>query len=327
MALPAALLVCGEPFLCDARWSAFLSQVSPKNPSELSLQTFYLSEADMDSVLAQAKGLPFLVSAQVFRIKEAEKLKDLEPLERYLEKPFAQTCLYFESVSMAKDSALAKLIGAQKGKVEFLENPKEGRESGVGFIKQKLKQAGKTLTADAAEKLEELGQVAPSFLDAFVEKLILNAGDKNEITVEAVESFHEKLEETDVFQLTNALFAQRPGQALTVLKKLLAEDEKELIPLLGFLHWQVRRLWQARVLMEDGLPEAEILRKCKVYGKQAPFFTRQMKQFKRVQLEKALEGLFQIDWKLKTGQMEGDLGLEIWIMEFSGGQAAPAQRT
>ena len=48
---------------------------------------------------------------------------------------------------------------------------------------------------------------------------------------------------------------------------------------------------------------------------------RQYKQFKRERLEKAIEGLFRLDLELKTGQLDGPLGLELWILEFQKGLA------
>ncbi len=314
---PSALLVVGEPFLADTRWNDQVLKLKQIHPG-LSIQTFYLGDSSIDSVLAQARSLPFLAAFQIFRLKEAEKLKEVEALERYLEKPFESTLLFFESPAIAKDSALAKLI-ARAGTAEFLETPKNTAGGpGSAFIRQKVKTGGKVLTPGALARLEEMGESSPSFLDSILEKLILYAGENSEINEDMVETFNENLEETDIFQLPNALFSGRGGQALTVLKKLLGEDEKELIPLIGFLHWQVRRLWQAKVLFDDGLAESEVLRRCKVYSKQAPFFLRQVRQFSRTKLEKALEGLFQIDWKLKSGRGEGDLGLEMWIMEFTG---------
>lgn len=316
---PAAFLACGEPFLTENRWTSFLSELKTQK-GEITTQVFHVSDNDLDSVLSQARSLPFLSKFQAFRIKESEKLKKLEPLERYLEKPFAETLLFFESAGLAKDHPLAKLL-SQKGQVQYFESAQENRASGSLFIKQKLKNSGKVLGPGVVEKLEQIAEVSPSFMDSFLEKLIVYSAEQKEITEDMVEMFHEKMEDTDTFQLTNALFAGRPGQALVTLKKLLSEDEKELIPLLGFLHWQVRRMWVARVLMEEGIAEPEILRRSKVYSKQAPFFVRQYKQFKRERLENAIEGLFQLDWQVKTGQMDGALGLELWILEFHRGLA------
>lgn len=320
---PAVFLACGDPFLTENCWNSFLAGFKAEK-GEVTSQVFHISDSDLDSVLSQARGLSFLSNFQAFRIREIEKLKKLEALERYLEKPFEGTFLFFESAALAKDHPLVKLIGAcppQKGQVRFFETSSENKASGLAFVKQKLKNSGKTLAPGVLERLEQVAETAPSFMDSFLEKLILYSGDEKEITETSFETFHEKMEETDTFQLTNALFAGKPGQALITLKKLLAEDEKELIPLLGFLHWQVRKIWAARVLFDEGVPESEILRRAKVYSKQAPFFVRQYKQFKRERLEKAIEGLFRLDLEIKTGQLDGPLGLELWILEFQKGLA------
>lgn len=321
--VPAVFLACGEPFLTENCWNSFLAGFKAEK-GEVSAQVFHISDSDLDSVLSQARGLSFLSNFQAFRIKESEKLKKLEALERYLEKPFPGSFLFFESAGLAKDHPLAKLIGAcppQKGQVQYFETSSENKASGLAFIKQKLKNSGKVLGPGVLERLEQLAETSPSFMDSFLEKLVLYSGDEKEITETSFETFNEKMEETDTFQLTNALFAGRTGQALITLKKLLSGDEKEVIPLLGLLHWQVRRIWAARVLFEEGVPESDILRRAKVYSKQAPFFVRQYKQFKRERLEKAVEGLFQLDGQIKTGQMDGALGLELWILEFQKGLA------
>lgn len=320
---PAAFLACGEPFLTEVYWNSLLSEAQSKKPQTVA-QVFHAGDCDLDGLLAQARSLPFLAESQLFRIKEAEKIKKVEALERYLKKPFEHTVLFFEAVTAAKDHPLVKLI-QQKGEVRFFEVSQENRASGSAFIRQKLQNAKKKLGPGAAEKLEQMAEFSPSFLDSFLEKLIVYSENQNEITEEMVEVFHEKAQETDTFQLSNALLAGKTGLSLIVLKKLLSEDEKELIPLLGFLHWQLRRLWVARVLLDEGVPEGEILRRIKVYSKQAPFFIRQYKQFKKERLESALEGLFQLDWQVKTGQVDGALGLELWILDFHRGMA-PAAR-
>lgn len=318
---PSIFLACGEPFLTENRWNSFLSELrTEKGEASISTQVFHVSDADLDSILAQARGLSFLSTFQAFRIKESDKLKKIDNLERYLEKPFEGTFLYFEAPALAKDHPLVKLI-SQKGQVQYFESAQENKAGGLAFVKQKLKNAGKTLGPGASERLEQMAEISPSFMDSFLEKLISYSGDAVEITEQTVELFHEKMENTDTFQLTNALFSAKAGEALIILKKLLREDEKDLIPLLGFLHWQIRRIWVARVLFEEGVPESEILRRSKVYSKQAPFFVRQFKQFKRDRLEKSLEGLFQLDWKIKTGQVDGSLGAEVWILEFQKGLA------
>jgi len=68
-------------------------------------------------------------------------------------------------------------------------------------------------------------------------------------------------------------------------------------------------------LLDEGESEGRVMQKCRISPKQAPFFKRQFKHFSRVQLERALENLFQLDWKLKTGQVNGPLAMEAWVIE------------
>lgn len=313
---PSAFLAVGDPFLTDQFFQQTASSFSKSSQTEI--RSFYISETSLDTLLGQARSLPFLSEAQVFRIRDFEKLKNADSLARYFENPFTPTLLFFESPAVSKEHPVYQLM-IKYGQIKVLsaENQPQNESGGSSFIKQKLKRAGKTASPQVLARLEGIAGASPSFLDSILEKMILYAGDKAEITEDILEMFQENLEETDAFQFTNALLAGKTGEALMALKKLLQADEKELIPFLGLLHWQVRRLWAARVMFEEGVSEQELLKRSKVYSKQAPFFMRQVRMLDRARLERAVEGLYDIDRKVKTGQAEGLLELELWTERFT----------
>lgn len=316
MNLSTALLV-GDPFLVENKFREIVEDKKKTFKSELHLATYRLSETSLEAVLAEARGLPFLANFQIFRIKDIEKVreKDLGPLEAYLEKPFESTLLIFESVSLGQDHALTKLL-SKKGKVLRFE---EGSLKGniASFARIKLKQFGKTASPDAFRKLEEQFAEAPIYLDSVLEQLITYSGEKKEIDESMVEAFQENWKKPDAFALTDAIANRRTGEAISLLKDLL-EEESDIMGLVGLLHWQIRRFWQAKVLQEEGKPESEVLRRSKVYGYQTEKFTQALRAFTRKKLERALEDLFQLDWGLKTGRIEGIPALENWVMRMTG---------
>ncbi len=48
------------------------------------------------------------------------------------------------------------------------------------------------------------------------------------------------------------------------------------------------------------------------------FFMRQLQPLSRKKLEQALEGLFHLDWGLKSGRAEGAIDLEKWVVQTVG---------
>jgi DNA polymerase-3 subunit delta len=177
-----------------------------------------------------------------------------------------------------------------------------------------LGRSGKKFGPGAAERLEAMAADAPAFLDSVLEQLVTYAGEKPEITEEMVDTFREDFQSVNVFSLTEAIAAKQPGKALALLLKYMDDNDKDWVGLLGLLHWQIRRLWQVKVLGEQGVSEGEILRRAKVSPKQLPFLMRQVKRFTRDQLEQSLEGLFQLDWKIKSGRAEEQPALEAWVV-------------
>ena len=314
----AAMLMVGDPFLMEERVKFLLAETRSKIQGEVSLQAYKLTETPLETIFSAARTLPFLTSFQIFRLQEAQSLKDkkIEVIADYLANPSTSSLLIFEAAELAKDHALAALL-SKTGQVIFLE-ASEKRSAGGRFVRDKIKRAGKVLAPGVLERLEEQAAEAPSFMDSVIDQLVLYAGEKAEITEEMLDQFEENWKEPSIFVLTDALAGRKVKEALVCLEQILAQDEKEIIPMLGLLHWQIRRFWQAKVLSDEGVSQSEILKRCKISPRQAPFFWRQLQPLSRKKLEQALEGLFQLDWALKTGRAEGAVDLEQWVVRTAG---------
>jgi len=310
-----AFLLVGDAFLIEEKALSLTQLIQAQIQGDLHHQIFYLSDGTLENVLVEARTLPFLAGAQVFHLRDLEKIKkdDHPSLENYLARPFEKTFLFFETADIAKNDTLVKLI-ARSGEVCFL-GKKEQKSSVSIFIRNKVKSAGKTITPRAMTLLEDAIGEMPSFLDSMLERLITFAGESAQIDERMVAVFEENWAEADIFQMINSLAERKTGRALSVLKEVLNQDEVDLVGILGALHWQIRRLWVASVLEAEGVPTGTILEKCRISERQVPFFNRQLRNFSQGQLERILEGLFQLDWQLKTGKVDGLIALESWILQ------------
>ncbi len=314
MVTKTAFLIAGDSFLVEEKAKGLAASLEKKIRGEVTRRTFRLGENPLAEVLRDARTLPFLAAAQIFMLREAEEIKkkDLETLASYLEHPSDTTFLIFQSDTLTSSSELTALV-AKSGECYFLD-AKDRRGAGGALVREKLRTLGKSAQPDALARLETQAEEAPAFLDSLLEQLATYAGDKKEITEEMVEAFEERWAQTDAFKLTDALGRRQTGEAVVLLRKILDQGEHDAISLVGMLHWHIRRLWQVRALLEDGEPESVILKKCKIYPKQAPFILRQVKLFTLEALENALEGLFQADWKAKTGQTAPEEAIELWVV-------------
>ena len=309
----SVFLISGDPFLRTQKSKVLAAEIEKKSGGPLARQTFNLDETSLETVLAAARTLPFFSSAQVIFLQGAGSLKetDLTVLAAYLGNPAPGTTLILESDDLKGATELQKLIKA-RGQLILLAKD-EARGIGATFIQQKLSQYHKTMSSGAKARILAMCGDAVMFLDTMIERLVQFAGDQREIDEDMVNRFEENWTEMDVFKLTNALVDRDPARALKVFRDLMDFYEADLFSLVGILHWQLRQLWQAAMLLSSGISEREISSKLRM----SPSRLSALRRFPVERLESAVEALYHIDRKSKTGQAEGISGLEAWLLEYT----------
>jgi DNA polymerase-3 subunit delta len=307
------ILISGDPFLRTQKAKGLIAEIEKKSGGPLARQTFNLDETPLETVLVAARTLPFFSSGQVICAQGAGLLKEpgLAVLAAYLENPAPGTTLILESDDLKGAAELQKLIKA-KGQLILLAKD-EARGTGTAFIQEKLMQYQKTMAPGARARILAMCGDAVMFLDTMLERLVQFAGDQREIDEDMVNRFEENWTEMDVFKLTNALVDRDPARALKVFRDLMEFYEADLFSLVGILHWQLRQLWQAAMLLASGVSEREIGSKLRM----SPARLSALRRFPVARLESAVEALYQIDRKSKTGQVEGVSGLEAWLLEYA----------
>jgi len=306
-------LLIGDSFLRAQKSKAIAAETEKKAGGSFARQSFRLEETPLETVLATARTLPFLSEGQILYVQGADLLKeqDLAVLEAYLQKPSPQTVLVFETEEAKAVTGLAKLVKSY-GQVLALAK-EETRTAGAAFIQQKLAGAKKTITPGAKARLLEMCGDAVVFLDSMLDRLAQFADEKSVIDEAMVARFEENWTEMDVFKLTNAFLARDRARILKVFRDLMDFYEADLISLVGILHWQLRQLWQAAFLLERGASERDVCSRCKM----PPSRMAALRKFPVKVLESAIEALYQIDKKAKTGQVEGMAAVEAWLLRYS----------
>lgn len=306
-------LISGEPFLRNQKAKALAAEIEKKSGGPLARQTFNLDEIPLETVLAAARTLPLFSSGQVIFARGAELMKepDLAILAAYLGNPTPETALILELDDLKGTSELQKLIKS-RGQLILLAKD-DTRGAAATFLQEKLAQYHKTMAPGAKARILAMCGDAVMFLDTMLERLVQFVGDQKEIDEDMVNRFEENWTEMDVFKLTNALVDRDPARTLKIFRDLMEFYEADLFSLVGILHWQLRQLWQAAVLLTSGVSEREICSKLRM----PPARLSALRRFPVARLESAIEALYQIDRKSKTGQVEGTSGLEAWLLEYA----------
>lgn len=307
------ILLIGDSFLIDEKYKEILHQFQQSHPGEVAKQTAALSDTPLESVLREAATLPFFASGLILRIRDLAKIKksENEMLKSYCEKPYANTLLIFEAQELEKNHLLFTLAQTA-GKIYELKGQDHSSQARA-YARERFKSAGRNIQPAALELLVERCGDQLSFMDSMIQSLIGSSSAEEIITEDAVEALGENWTDTNLFDLTRAIGNRKTSEALEVLAKLLDEVD-DPYALVGTLHWQVRRLWEGSMLLDEGASQAVIQQKVKISPRQIGFFMKEIRRYKRQQLEKVLEGLYQLDWKIKTGRADFRTALEAWLV-------------
>jgi len=314
---PSLFVLIGDPFLCEEKRKEIIASLQKKFGPSLTLAIRRVGDVPAETLTAEARTLPFLCEAQILCVRDTDRFTkiDLELLSAYFQSPNTQTQFIFEAESLEKNHPAFQW--AKSGGQVFSLAPQRERIAG-DFIQNKLKQAQKKITPDALELLESRVGDSFVFLDSLLDQLILYSGERREIDARAVEALDEKLIRFEGFDFLDALAERNLPQALEVLDGLLETNGQDAFSLIGLLHWQIRRFWEAKLRITEGVSERDVASRLKLFPpRDVPFF-KSLRRFKLEDLEKILDGLFELDWQLKTGRAQGRTEVEKWLVSAIG---------
>ena len=121
--------------------------------------------------------------------------------------------------------------------------------------------------------------------------------------------------ETDIFKTIEAMAVKNKKQALSLLHKHLEKGDNPLY-LLSMISFQFRNLLIIKDLIEKGRPFYALAKETHFH----PYVIRktysQAQKFSIQELKKIYQKIFQIDLKIKTGQLDTRLALDMFIAEI-----------
>lgn len=181
-----------------------------------------------------------------------------------------------------------------------------------------LAEKNKKLTADAMEHLLNIVSIMPQvslgFLAGELEKACLYTKAKTSITRDDLMAILSIVPEVSVFVMLEALSQKQVSRALQLLGEQLSTGELPF-RLLALLARQVRQLWQAKLMAEQGFSQQDVANEFKVPLFIGEKLIRQSRSFSADQLKSGILRLAAADRDLKTGKADGHV-LEQFIIEL-----------
>lgn len=144
-------------------------------------------------------------------------------------------------------------------------------------------------------------------------KLACYVEEGQSITEDDVAALTPYVPEASIFKMVDAIAEGRGNLALQLLHRLLAEKDEDIFRVYGMVIRQFRLLLQAKEHLMAGGTSGNIAKTLGVRPFVAQNLARQCKGFELDQLEQIYRHLSSVDLKMKTGRIQPELAMDLFI--------------
>ncbi len=275
-----------------------------------------LSEGSSEDVLEDLQTISFFSELKVIVVRHLEAILDdpqsiIKAWVTYFEKPNPDVVLILE---LAENIPSTHPIGEAINKYAYIEEIKiPKQEEYPGFVKEIFDKDGYQITDAAIEALLERTSYDFTLLNQEAEKLELYTIDEKQIKeIDVMKLVSRNLEE-HIYELTNALLSNNQAKTIEIYHDLIAKNEDPL-RILNFIVNKIRELMHAKLLIDKGMRQDEIASYFHISNGRAYYMVKNAKDVNVNLLESHLQKLGQLDFDIKSGNIDKKLGVELYLL-------------
>ncbi len=284
------------------------------NQNEMNINKYDLNNDLIKNAIEDAETISMFGDKKTVIVDNANMFtgitsKDSEIIEKYLNNININTNLIFivhnEKLDTRKKiTKLIKKVGTVK---EFNEEI-----SPINLVKNLFKNyniENKTINLF----LNRIGN-NPLIIQNEVNKIKTYKGDDKTITDEDILNLTTKIIEIDIFKLIDYIVKKDKDKALELYYEMLKVNE-EPIKIIVILANQFRIMYQSKELLKKGYSEKDIASTLKIHPYRVKLAIQNSRNYTKETLLKYLNDLADIDIGIKTGTLNKDLALELFILK------------
>ncbi|MBN2270927.1 MAG: DNA polymerase III subunit delta [Sedimentisphaerales bacterium] len=269
-------------------------------------------------VLDELRTLPFLAERRVVLVRKADEFISKDDnrriLERYFDAPCSTGILVLLVRSWPSNTKLARKL-KHAGVLISITEPK-AYELPRRMIEYAAQAHRMKLDSQAAGLLIDLtGNDLPR-LYGEIDKLALFAQGAETITSEHIAGLIGHSRIFGAFEVIDAIITGSPAAALDRLRRMFADDSSSEYTVVGAFAFHLRRMFQAKVLLDKGAPIKQIADSLRIWSNRDGFFTQVSRMSVR-QIGRCLKRLGRTDYAIKTGRTTAPVAMEQLVLELA----------
>lgn len=325
---PIYVLYGTESFLINETKQLLAKHVLADDESEFNLSTYDLEETPLEVALEDAETFPFMGEKRLIFMNNpsfltSEKAKDkvehnIKKLEAYIQAPSPFSIIVLAG-NYEKLDERKKITKELKRKAVIGDAKKLSEQELKTWVQERVAASGKQMEQDALERMIMLAGPNLFMLSTEVDKLVLYAEDMKKITTEMVEMLVSRSLEQNVFMLTEKIVHRKIAEALRIYYDLLKQNE-EPIKILAIISGQFRLIYQVKELAGRGYGQQQIAGHIKVHPFRVKLAAGYAKDFTETELAEIMKMLADADYQSKTGGMNKELLIEMFLLRLNNQQ-------
>ncbi|MCI5774901.1 MAG: DNA polymerase III subunit delta [Aerococcus sp.] len=324
---PIYLLLGTENYLIQSFRDTMITHIigSSDDADDMNLMTFDLEETPLDDVMVEANTLSFFSGRRMIWAKNAAFLTgsqsktNTEELLAYLDAPNPDVTLCFTAPyekldkrkkivkRMLKDTTVVDVSPVKQNEIER-------------YIKAYVANEAKQIAPQTMKLFLERTGYELSHAMHEIEKLCLYVGDGSEITAEDVRAVIPPSLDDNIFNLATYIIERKTSDAIRLYRTLVAERQQP-IAILALLLSEFRLYTQINLLKKQGYGQNEMARTLQSHPYRIKMAMKKTARYETSQFMAAYQSLVRLDYRIKTGRVEPDFGIEQFILQFT--QAQP----
>ena len=310
---PVYLFHGEEDLLAEEATKLVISAALTPEERGFNLDIVYGAEADARDIASHASSFPMMAERRVVVVRELDRVPNKELLSGYLEAPSETTCLILQAVK--PDLRKKPFVAARRHGMVIEFRPLYDSQI-APWIAARVAAQGRTITAEAVRLLSaHVGQSLREIRNE-IEKLLLYAGERKEITIDDVSAVVGASREYNIFELQRAIGGRQVGRAVLIVERMLEDGESPVMVIVMLTRFY-SILWRVHDMRRRGVsPQAQAAE-----AGLAPF---QMKEFADAatrhdltDVEQAFSALVDADEQLKSTSTDPRVVMEVLVVHLA----------
>ena len=216
---PVYYLMGDEPYYIDKISDWIAENVLQPEERDFNQTILFGSDVNASQIVDAAKRYPMMSERQVVIVKEAQNVKNTEPLEKYFKAPMASTVLVLCHKNGKIDGRKQGLVKAIRDAGVLYESQKLKDRELPGFIERYLKARGASIDTKSTQMIADAIGADLSRLTGELDKVLLSLPKEDKrVTPQVVEDQIGVSKDYNAFELRDAIVNRNVLKANQIIK-------------------------------------------------------------------------------------------------------------